>query len=159
MRNIALALFLSTMIAGCGSHGLGSSHTASPLDKILVIGKDTRGAWKQFIHDGGLQASDQWKGYTVQNVSLGYDPQDRLSEISLILTSGVGKRTPTLRHISQDLADLCGSDWRKGSPATAENGNIICIYSPNKTNSYYRLEINKMEPMNAPAGIPAAPHM
>lgn len=150
MRNIALALLSTIAIAGCSHGGHGASHPTSALDKILVMGKDTQAAWKKFMHDGGLQASDQWKGYTVQNVSLGYDPQDRLSEISLVLTSGVGKRTPSFRHISQDLAGICGSDWHKGTPAVAQNGDILCLFSPSKTGGYDHLEINRMEPMNKP---------
>lgn len=164
MRNLVWALFLCVAIAGCSSEGgQGPFHPASPLDKILVMGKDTRGAWKQFMHDGGLQASDQWKAYTVQNVSLGFDPKNRLTEISMILSSGVHGRTPSLEHISQDLAGICGKDWRKGSkgsPAMAENGDTLCIYSPSKNGNYYQLEINKMESMGAPGmGMMGTPKM
>ena len=149
MRNLALALFLSTAIAGCGSHDHGAAMD-TPLDKILVMGHDTQGAWKQFMHDGGLQASDQWRGYTVQNVSLGYDAKDRLSEISLVLSPGTDNKTPSFKNISRDLAGLCGTSWRKGKPSTAENGKILCIFSPSKMTGYYRLEINKMEGMGVP---------
>ena len=151
MRNIALVLFLSVAIAACSSQNHdGSSRMASPLDKILVMGHGTQEQWQKFIKDGGLQANDQWKGYTVQHVSLGFDPHDRLSEISLILTSGVDNRAPSFNNISRDLAKICGTDWHKGTPSTAENGNILCVFSPGKTTAYYQLEISKMEGMGEP---------
>ena len=160
MRNIALMLFLSIAVAGCSQGGHGPSHPASPLDKILVMGKDTRGAWKQFMHDGGLQASDQWRSYTVQNVSLGFDPKNQLTEISLVLSSGVHGRTPTFEHITHDLADICGDNWRKGSPSIAKNGSTLCIYNPSKKGAYYQLEINKVVGMGAPGmGMTGAPKM
>jgi len=148
MRNLAIVLFLSAAVTGCGQHHGASSGTSTPLDKILVIGQQTHGKWQRFMKAGGLQTSDQWHGYTVQDISLGYDAHDELSEISLLLTSGTDKQVPSFESIKQNLAGICGKEWKKGRPSTALNGKTLCIYSPARRTGYYRLEISKMEHMN-----------
>ncbi len=148
MRNLAIVLFLSAAVTGCGQNHGASSRISTPLDKILVIGQQTQGEWQQFMKTGGLQNSDQWRGYTVQDVSLGFDAHDKLSEISLLLTSGTDNQEPSFGDIKQNLAGICGKAWKKGSPSTALHGNILCIFSPARRTGYYHLEISKMEHMN-----------
>lgn len=148
MRHLAIALLISITIAGCSHDNNVASQASTPLDQILVIGKKTRGKWLIFMKNGGLQTSDQWHGYTVQDVSLGFDEHDELSEISLQLTTGLDKQVPSFDNIKQNLSGICGQNWKRGNPSTSQNGNIICIYSPAKRTGYYHLEVSKVEQMN-----------